>query len=122
MNILVVAFRVVRIFYKWGKFSMKVQMKRCVECRALLNKSLKLCTKCGSRELEEGFYERESKNSVEFNKYLNDSHGNIVSCPVCGAGVTTKSGFGECSFCGDEISSDGSSFYWDYIDDRLKKD
>ena len=35
---------------------MKVKMKRCINCKTLLSNSSKSCTRCGSKELENGFY------------------------------------------------------------------
>ncbi|MEH6993725.1 hypothetical protein V7075_13585 [Neobacillus drentensis] len=98
---------------------MKVKMKKCVNCKTLLSNSSKLCTKCGSKDLEKGIYTDESNNSIIYNKHLPKIE--IRRCPTCGAGVTMKYG-GECSFCGDDISSDGSSFYQDYIDRVIKNE
>lgn len=104
-----------------GMFIVKVKMKRCTDCQTLLSNSTKVCSKCGSRQLEKGVYSDESNQSVLNNKHQSlivgkQSNSGILRCPTCGAGVTTTLGFGECSVCGDELSSDGSSYYMDYID------
>ncbi|WP_157950994.1 hypothetical protein [Peribacillus acanthi] len=71
--------------------------------------------------MEKGVYSDELKQSVIYNKHQHlifskQSNNGIRSCPTCGAGIATTSVYAECSFCGDELSSDGSSYYMDYID------
>ena len=95
-------------------------MKRCTSCKTLLSNSAKVCIKCGSRELEGGGYSNESSR-ITTNSQENVQVKNVIYCPTCGAGITTKFGYGQCSFCGDEISSNGSSYYQDYIE-RLYND
>lgn len=97
---------------------MKVKVKRCLQCKSLLSNSSKVCTKCGRRELEKGLYTNEPKRSTV---PLAKSEKNIIYCPTCNAGIASRNGYGVCSFCGDEILGDGSSYYHDYIDQWLKK-
>lgn len=109
-----------------GMFIVKVKMKRCTDCKTLVSNSAKVCSKCGSRQLEKGVYTDEKKQSVIYNKHQHliigkQSNNGIRSCPTCGAGVSTTSGYGECSFCGDELSSTGNSYYMDYIDNLYDK-
>ena len=75
---------------------MKVKMKRCINCNTLLSNSSKVCSKCGSKEIEKGSYTDES------DKELNKPN-NYFQCPTCSAPVTIKNGHGECYLCGDEI-------------------
>lgn len=82
---------------------MKTKMKKCLNCKTLLSNSSKVCTKCGSKELEKGLYTDESNKSIIYNKYSDESR-NEVMCPICSAWVTIKKGHGECCFCGEEIS------------------
>ena len=82
---------------------MKVKIKRCLSCETLLRNSSKICNKCGSEELESGFYSDEPKTSILTNELLNKPNNQIM-CPTCSAWVTiNEMGFGECCFCGDEI-------------------
>jgi rRNA maturation endonuclease Nob1 len=97
---------------------MKVKMKRCMNCKTLLSNSAKVCIKCGSRELEKGVYSNEPTTMMT--NQVNNPVKAVMYCPTCGAGITTKTGYGECSFCGDEISGNGSSYYQDYIDQLFK--
>lgn len=108
---------------------MKVKMKRCISCNILLSNSSKVCTKCGSKEIEKGFYTDKSykQYKIQYNKHLNKPNSCIL-CPTCSAPVTIKDGHGECCFCDDEISviSDGAStiidsFYQEFIDDKSKE-
>lgn len=98
---------------------MKVKMKRCTSCKTLLSNSAKVCIKCRSRELEKGLYSNEPITITTTNK-VSMPVKDIIYCPTCGAGINTKTGFSECSFCGDEISSNGSSYYQDYINQLVK--
>lgn len=76
-------------------------MIKCNNCGEIINpdslvkapKALIKCPKCGKKLYEE-------KSNI---------------CPTCGAGFTGH----ECPFCGDEINtSNGSSFYQEYIEDN----
>ena len=97
-------------------------MKRCTDCKSLLSNSSKVCSKCGSSQLEKGIYTDEPKQKVTYNKHSHliigkELENSIQSCPTCFAGVTTNIlGCGECSFCGDELYGDGGSYYMDNID------
>lgn len=93
---------------------MKVKMKKCLNCNTLLSNSAKVCTKCGSKTLEKGVYTDEYNQGVIYNKNLKNSNPNVINCPTCGAGITLTFGYGECSFCGDEISSPGNLTHSDY--------
>jgi hypothetical protein len=94
---------VVKSFSNWrGSFNkseinMRIKMKRCLTCKTLLSNSSKVCTKCGSKELEKGVYTDEYNESVIFNKHLNESRSDISLCSLCAAPVI----HGKCSVCDD---------------------
>lgn len=104
-----VLFKPTFLFHKWREVSLKVKMKRCINCKTLLSNSSKACTKCGSYELENGIFADESNNSIIFNKHLNEPK-TVIQCPICCAPVTIKLFIGECHFCGEEVSINGSSY------------
>jgi RNA polymerase subunit RPABC4/transcription elongation factor Spt4 len=78
---------------------MKVKMKRCLYCKTLLGNSSKVCSKCGSKDLEKGIYTDESNISVIYNKHLPKNE--IRRCPCCGGEgiITIKNGIEVCSVC-----------------------
>lgn len=67
------------------------------------------------QRIRKGSYSNEATTITTTNQ-VNMSVKGVIYCPTCGAGITTKTGYGECSFCGDEISNNGGSYYQDYID------
>jgi hypothetical protein len=78
---------------------MKIKMKSCLSCKTLLSNSSKVCTKCGSKELEKGVYTDESNKSLVFNKHLNESKSDIVLCPTCCVPLTIINGHSYCIGC-----------------------
>jgi rRNA maturation endonuclease Nob1 len=76
---------------------MKEVMKICASCNTRSYISLKVCTKCGSKEFEK--YIAESNPGVIYNKYSQSME--IRRCPVCGGSgvITMKNGNLECSVC-----------------------
>jgi RNA polymerase subunit RPABC4/transcription elongation factor Spt4 len=49
---------------------MRAKMKRYLNCKTLLGNSSKVCSKCGSKDLEKGIYTDVSNSSVIYNKHL----------------------------------------------------
>lgn len=62
---------VFRIIRGRSEVCMKEKMKRCSNCKTLLSHSSKVCNKCSSKKLENGYYTDESNKSLIYNKYLN---------------------------------------------------
>lgn len=90
---------------------MKVKMKRCINCKTLFSNSSKSCTKCGSKELEKGFYTDESNKSVIYNKHLHEVKNDICICPTCGTPIIFKDGQGECIECEEKIITISNNNY-----------
>lgn len=76
---------------------MKEIMKICANCNSRTYTSLKVCTKCGSKEFDK--YIAEANTGVIFNNYLQSKE--TRRCPVCGGAgiITIKNGNPECSVC-----------------------
>lgn len=92
---------------------MQIKVKRCIKCQTVISDALMECTKCRSKELEEGTYliHGQHKSLIITPR----SGSKTISCPTCGAGISMRYG-GECSVCGDEVSGAGHSLYMDYMD------
>ncbi len=82
-----------------SEVSVEVKMKRCSNCKTLASNSAKVCTKCGSKELEKGTYTDESNEDVIYNRDLPKNE--IRRCPICGGEgvITTRHGMEHCSVC-----------------------